>query len=76
MKTEARRALILAGVLIAWFGLLFAWGTLGGWLNEGLAPRYTTSDAASLIRLVSSVVMFLCGLGLCLYAALRGGRLK
>jgi len=55
VKTEARRALILAGVLIAWFGLLFAWGTLGGWLNEGLAPRYTTSDAASLIRLASSV---------------------
>ena len=76
MKTETRRALILAGVLIAWFGLLFAWGTLERGLDEGLAPRYTPSDAASSLRLASSAVMFLCGLGLSLYAALRGGRLK
>ena len=76
MKTEARRALILAGVLIAWFGLLFAWGTLARGLDEGLADRYMTSGAASALRLASSAVMFLCGLGLCLYAALRGGRLK
>jgi len=76
VKTEARQTMILTGVLIACFGLLFAWGALDGWLNEGLAARYTTSEAASLIRLASSAVMFLCGLGLCLYAALRGGRLK
>ena len=76
MKTEARRALILAGVLIAWFGLLFAWGTLARGLDEGLADRYTTSGVASLIRLASSVVMFLCGLCLALFAVLRGGRLK
>ena len=76
MKTEARRALILAGVLIAWFGLLFAWGTLARGLDEGLADRYMTSGAASALCLASSAVMFLCGLALCLYAALRGGQLK
>jgi hypothetical protein len=84
MTKETRLNAIAAGVLLAAFGLVFGWMTVGEILFDAVAFHADTGLHAYMsptstplkVRLVSSAALFVTGVGLALCAALRGVRLK
>ena len=83
MTRKTRLNVIIAGAILAAFGLLFAWATLvnvtrGTALNADDVPHVSraTLSEPQRMRVGGSVLMFAAGVGLTLYAALGGRRLR
>jgi hypothetical protein len=84
VRNETRLNVIIVGALLAAFSLVHDWITVTDMVSEATAFHADTGQHASLsaashglkIRLAGSALLFIAGVGLSLFAASSGRRLK